>query len=280
VGSQVFGPEAGAEIVVEGQIDAMPSSGSWRVSLVATRSDGAVLGRRELIRVADDCRTLDAALVLMVALILDPDARPQESARSAPPLQVSDPEPAMMGRQGEVVAAVAPIPRWRVGTSLDALAGTGILPTPSFGVSARLMLAIQGWPKFELIASRWIDHEVAAGAGGSRVSLWTAGVALCPIAFGGALISVCGGVHGGRLRSAGFGFDQNQDQRSTVGYASISLRATKRVATNLALQLKAELWAPWVRPRLFYMDADMIKHDVYQPWLIGGVLSAGFTAMF
>src|SRR5690606_39206062 len=70
LGRSVFVSASQGELAVQGHV--RKESPGFLVTLTVSRADGSITGKREL-GPSKDCRDLDEALVLVIALLLDPD---------------------------------------------------------------------------------------------------------------------------------------------------------------------------------------------------------------
>src|SRR5262249_53764550 len=123
-------------VVIDGEV--APSATGWRAAIRTTNARGELLGQRELREPAADCRAFDDKLVLVVALIVDPELLD---------------EPAAARSQAAVVGA--PDVPWRFGAAASVLAARGLLPGFAFGTAVAAVLEPpRGWP-IELGATLW-----------------------------------------------------------------------------------------------------------------------------
>ncbi|HSO37851.1 MAG TPA: hypothetical protein VLT33_35230, partial [Labilithrix sp.] len=76
LGRSVLVSPSVADVSIEGRPEALGSGAArrYRVVVGGTRRDATLIGTREMISQGSDCRALDDGLVLVIALMIDPDA--------------------------------------------------------------------------------------------------------------------------------------------------------------------------------------------------------------
>lgn len=95
LGRAVFVPTPRAERIVEASI--APSGSGFGALLSVADQRGRILGQRELSTTSTDCRSLDRALVLVLALLIDAEAIPPAPPRPLTPAPPSEPGPVASG---------------------------------------------------------------------------------------------------------------------------------------------------------------------------------------
>src|SRR5688572_24899885 len=70
LGRVVFAEQATPAVIIEAHV--ARATAGWHVAIAVRSADGKPLGARELDEPAADCRALDEALSLVIALIVDP----------------------------------------------------------------------------------------------------------------------------------------------------------------------------------------------------------------
>ncbi|MEO6777244.1 MAG: hypothetical protein ABI467_30225 [Kofleriaceae bacterium] len=235
-------------IVIDGDI--APGEAGWTAVIRTTDDHGVVLGRRELREQGGDCHAIDDKLVLVIAMIIDPDL-----------LEAAPPRPAL-----------APREPWRFGAGAAVLAARGLLPGFGFGTAVvALIEPPQAWP-IEVGATLWPRDRADAGPGGARLLQLTGGVAVCPRLGASRIgaISACAGVQAGELRARGFGYTRNELQHEWVADGTLELRLDWRLGRAAGARLGVGAWLPVSRPRFVFHDAgtDVM---VYQPAIVAAV---------
>ncbi|HEY5921134.1 MAG TPA: hypothetical protein VIV11_05665 [Kofleriaceae bacterium] len=260
LGYRAFG-DAAAAVNIEAHVQA--KAPGWHVAIAVRRDDGTALGARELDERSPDCRVLDEALVLMIALIVDPDA----AMRASPP----------------TVAPAAPPPIARSSPWLfeasAAIATAGmLLPGASIGAAARVSIDPPGLPVVVIRGTWWLEDELRDRNQGSAMNLVTGGVAL-RVPVSGDLVAVSGGIELGRMAGAGFGFDRSDHASATVAYLTLEPTISVKLTPRLVFSALVGAWIPLVRPRFVYVEAGETML-LYQPSPVALVGQAGLTVPF
>ncbi|HET9991025.1 MAG TPA: hypothetical protein VFQ65_20980, partial [Kofleriaceae bacterium] len=112
-----------ARIVISGDI--APAGSGWTAAIRTEDDHGGVLGQRDLHESSSDCRAIDDKLVLVIALIIDPDLLDE-----TPVPTVTKP-----------AAVIVPREPWRFGAGVAALASRGMLPGFGFGTAVVAMIS-------------------------------------------------------------------------------------------------------------------------------------------
>lgn len=280
LGRPVFVSAAEAQVSVEGLVQHSARRAGWTASLTLRDASGVELGRRELHRDGADCHALDASLALVIAVMIDPDAKAEEPSSVPPP----PPEPPRTIVQKEVVvvqvaAPPAPPPRkpWRFDGGASALLLLGPLPSAAFGAQADGLLEPPGWPSLQGFGAVIPFSRAAAAAGGSfAMSFGVLGSGVCPLRHHGDRLHVVGCFQGqlGLLVARAEGFAHTLPNETLVKLYvanSIATRATLRVVGPLSLRAGLGFAVPWFRPRFTYEDAG-VEHEVHR------VAPVAFTA--
>jgi len=234
-----------ARIVIDGDI--APTGSGWTAAIHTADDHGAVLGQRELHEPTADCRAIDDKLVLVIALIIDPD------------LLDEAPAPVIATKR---VVPIAPREPWHFGAGVAALTSRGMLPGQSFGTSiAGMIEPPHVWP-IEISATLWPRDRATAGPGGANLLQLTGGVAVCPHLVGP--VSACAGVEAGEVRAQGFGYSQNQLQHELLVDGTLELRLDWRFARDYGARFGLGAWIPMSRPRFVFHEASA-DIMVYQP---------------
>lgn len=247
----------------------VPGGNAGRLALVSPDGTAAV---REVS--AADCTQVVAALALMTALAIDPNAS-TAVVTPAPP-----PQPA--------AAATAQPPaggdgtRWifELGVLGEALGG--VAPDPAWVVRPFVQLARESDSRWSLalrLSAARAHAETANSVGKGELTLLSARLEACPARFSAArgfALSACLPVDIGQLEAEGS--DLTPSER--VARPWLSIGATGRVEWQLldmlVLEAAGELFFPIVRDR-FFVGADATLHRA--PALAGGA-SAGIGVRF
>lgn len=239
LGRPVFVAGAGA-VVVDASV--APATEGWQVDLVVRGVDGVVRGERSLALAGGDCRAIDEPLALILALLVDLDAR-----ATVPPPPTST-------------------TRWRGEASLTVGAGVGVMPGVGPGVRGQVRLAAPGlWP-VAFGGSWWPARERAARVAGEGATLvgWAIDVGVCPLAGrrGRVALGACARVALGRLDVRGHGFDSDREASATLVLPAAAGRAALAVG-GVEVIAEVSIDVPLTRPRFVFADpATMVLHRV------------------
>jgi hypothetical protein len=227
--------------VLEGSVAPLPSGG-W-IAVVDVRGANAAGLRREVTLDAPDCRQLDEAIALVVALMADaPLPRP-------PALVVPI-------RRAAVTVAVGP----------DVTIAIGMLPGLATGVGFSSDVAFPRYWHVVAWAHGWPISEALDEGSGARLAAWTFGVAPC---LGTSLhdrwsVFGCAGVSAGVVYASGIGLALSRSR--SLGYAETELRAGVRLRLGgpFALRLEGGLAVPWTRATYTFTAADGAERPVFR----------------
>jgi hypothetical protein len=120
-----------AAVAIEGHVEVKASPRGFHAVLRGTRRDGSEIGVRELDTRGEDCRRMDDDLVLVIALLIDPDAvggaRPEPTPVPSPPPEPTTPwrSPPSIDTQLGVRGAFGLFPDTAAGFTLGARVGLG-----------------------------------------------------------------------------------------------------------------------------------------------------------
>jgi hypothetical protein len=144
LGFNPFTPNGG--LWIEGTVERV--SGSYKARIFA-RTGGQV-GKRELSSNAEDCRPLEEAAVLAIALVIDPDAALAPPAETASTQGVQEPAPVAPPSQEAPRGVVEP-PSFALGSvSAGPLVALNILPRATLGASVTAGVAMTQWFSVQL----------------------------------------------------------------------------------------------------------------------------------
>lgn len=135
LGRSVFVPASSADLSVEGRVERVAEPAGWRATIVVSDRAGTPLGERAVPAAGDDCHALDDALVLVIALTIDPDAesRPRTPATPTPAERVVE----------RVVTVEVPRhdpPGWRGDVTGGVVGAAGLLPSPALGFAGTVVV--------------------------------------------------------------------------------------------------------------------------------------------
>jgi hypothetical protein len=288
-----------AERSVEARAERLPS-GRFRVIVTGSRRDGTTLGSREL--EGATCKGLEDGLVLVIALMIDPDAfaapRPEPVA-PVPPV----PAPPTVIVQERVVIREVPVvvpaearpsdmrsvdARLSVGAAFGrgpCLCGPAVSRDASAGGRERTgpeagFLVAGG---LRIPAGRRLAVSVGAdGAFAGSVTTVAGTLALCaetPL-VGRLRGGLCGGLRGGAYFAQGSGFSSNRAAADGLFDATLAPELTLPVAGRAFVAVAAGLSAPLVRQRLVVAGPNGAVTPVYTRPAIGGEVLVGVGFAF
>jgi hypothetical protein len=272
LGTEPFDPRASRSI--EGVVQR--TGAVWRAQIVVrARSDDANPPRRELESAAADCESLGNAIVLAVALAIDPEAAFSDATvkRPPPPPPVEAPTPtAPESRTASAEATLA-------GRAELTLAGQlGLLPKASLGLSVGV--ATELTRRFELgLRARAFPEVEVGGEPSYAVGLTALTLELCPVARPGqrVVLRACAGPSLGLLHAAVLVGDRTQPGQRASLAAELGLDAAFALTPTLAFELSARAAVPVTRYR-FTVEGS--EQALFAQSVIAGMASAGVELRF
>ena len=271
-----------ASLSIEGRVEHSDMSPHWRAVVAVRDLGGQVLGSREIASDSSTCGELRESVVLAVALMIDPNVMNGPAAPMAAPRA---PVPTM-----RAAAPDAPCPpavskaqepgRWRVEADAGPELAYGVLPSPAFGISADLTVALPGLWHARASAAALSPQTLSIGGGASaQLTAAYGGLFVCPTAIEdarGRSLELCGGAMLGSLGATGTGFSGNSTSDTTlfvdlVGEASWVLP----IAGPLAARLGATIGAAPIRNRVMYDDSTRSRQSAYVAPLVNAMADVG-----
>lgn len=288
--SAIVSPSA-ADLSIEGRIER--KGGRFHAVVSGTRRDGTAIGTRELD--GADCRSMDDGLVLVLALMIDPDASltPRAPATKEPPPPEIVRERIIIREVHEVRETPAPekVAPAQTPWGLDGFAEGGLalgrVPGAAPALGAGLTLVPPHFVPLELALG--LVPEGSLESRGRTVSFWSIdghlrvcpAVVLRPRPRPLALeASACLGLRLGTLSAKGAGFDVNLDgSRGLVdAVAAARLRAT--IVGPLFVFASVGLGAPLVRQRILATGPAGAIETLYERPPVGFDASLGLGVHF
>lgn len=305
LGRALFEPAGTAELALEARVERNAEDGSFRAHLAVVDANGIELGARELSAPGPDCRALDEALTLVIAVTLYPEgglggfgiALPSDVAGllgdalakledEAPPPASAPAPPAPPAPRARAVEPTAVEPReqsvraWQVRIGGAGLVRAGASPAATLGAQLGLGIAPPGWPLFELTGGLLSEDSSAFSVDGSagtlRVSANRVGLSLCPEALQGT-VELRGCLGGEALVASASTAGLMQDGALSVVVPALALgvRGALWLAPSFALGAGIGLSAPLRRPDLRVQARSGQEHTVFEQPAIGAELSLG-----
>lgn len=218
---EVLVTPAHADRSVEGRIGPRPGGG-WRAVIAIGRANRPLTNTRTIETVEADCRGLDDALTLVVALLVDPSGTPPP-----PPL----PPPVREVR----VAVHEP---WHLALASRAEVEAGVLEGAAWAGTLALVVDAPRLPQIELAGTYAPARAIATDLPGREVreTFASGAISVCPaIPLGEVRIAACGGVRLGRLAWRGRGFEEDLAGSTLVTALGIDTRVERVLAGPIAM---------------------------------------------
>lgn len=237
----------------------------YKAVVGGTRRDGTPIGTREIVSPTNDCRSLDDGLVLVIALMIDPDAlapAPREAQPAPPPVSPAVTREIVHERVvvHEVERVPAQSPPWIVQGALSGGASFARLP----GVAPATGLSLRAGPSrlvaFEVSFGVVPSQTLEVGARAVDYTLLEGGLAFCPtVAFGMRVdVGGCLGARVGAIRSRGRGFGADREVDRGLADIGIGPRVTVGIAGPVFALASAAALVPLVRQETTVTDAGSV----------------------
>jgi len=307
LGRTVFVSPADADVSVEGRIERKGQG--FSATILLRDAEGRALGTRTLDRVEPRCEALTESLVLIIAVMIDPDAalapagkasasasssappsgsatppRSAPASSTAPPAAPSIPPPPTPARPSE--------PAVRVEGGLGGRLALGVVPGVGgvgVGASAFGVLVPRGFPGLQVRAAFLFPQSSAAapgksGAESAEVSFAHAslGSALCPLAHetGRLFLTACVEGELGLLlaRPSGLPRAVNEARPTLAGGASFGLSV--RLVGPLTLRAGALGLVPLLRDSFRISLPSGEDYEVFRQSPVTGALDLGLGLRF
>jgi hypothetical protein len=244
LGSPAFAPGGQSETVVHGRV-VRTASGFYRVDVSLERVSGGVLGVRSLESDSKDCRSLDEATAVMLAIMLN----------------VSK----------EEIAASEPSP-WSLDAGLTLSGVVGLLPRPGADVALHVGPSLPHTVAFALELGADVAPRRARGEG--HVTAWVASsrVTATPVlAWGpGIELAVRLAAGGGLMTATTDGFSRVGSARRALVDLRAGPRLGFRVARSVWLGVGGDAGFLPLRPGFLVANPDGTKEELFRPSVLFG----------
>ena len=269
--------DASPDLVLDGSV--MRESGKRIASMTLRRPDGELVGRRELESPDRSCSTLNEAVPLSVALMIDyqqrvlrlhvPAIKPAAAAPPPPPRPKPAPVPTPSPSNDD---------RWRLGSRAGAAAEIGALPGLSWSTHVSFE-ASRGWPSLRLEAAWLVPRSASFDEGEVTLAGWTLGAAGCGswLRTDHFRSALCMGGEAGRLLSTGGGFERNKDSASMLANAWLGADALAYLYQDWGLSLGLVGGTPLVKQRLEYTNAGGETPSLFEASTLFARMSLSFV---
>lgn len=293
LGRRVFVATSEADRIVEGRIERTRSG--HRASIRMTGPSGAVLGERTIESAGEHCAAIDEPLVLIMALLIDPEALAPRRTTGPEPIAgieaapASTPEPPLpeptFTTERELPQAPAQSPQspapgpppWSV--ELNSLAGTslGLLPRAPLRLTGVVLVTPPKAGTFELGTSIDVLSEVKD----ANFLAVVGDLAWCPpfnLSAGAFLFQVCAGVQAGAIFVWNTG-SARTDYEKILADALVRLRVSFDLGKGILLVIRPTLAAPFF-PRRFSRTLGPTTERLHTTFDVVGSLEIGFGLRF
>ena len=240
----VPGQDLALDGVLQGEVQPRPDGRGW-IAVVEVRRANAGALRREVTLEAPDCRQLDEAIVLVVALMA-------EAAQSNPP---SRPGPPLPDPYSPPTISVGPDVTVAIGMLPGAALGLGL----ATGVTFPRLWQVAAW------AHAWPVSETLPHGAGGRISAWTAGAGVCVGTSREGRVAVlgCAGGSGGAIFATGVRLDDPRSDVRPYMQAECTVGMRVRLAGALFARVELGAAAPIARDSYRFTDAAGVAHEVF-----------------
>jgi hypothetical protein len=296
LGRAVFVSAAQADVSVEGHVE--PVAGGFRAFLSVRDPRGTLLGTRDLSALGS-CDALREQIVLVIALMIDPDAaRPAAPPVPAPVPASTQPAPASLPISTPTSTPTpetriilvhdpdrpppAPPRPWRTDAGVSAAFNVGQLPKADLGIAAQGEIVPPGFWGIEVYGAVWfLPATRAIENGASEFTLAYAGLALCPLLHrtGSLHYSACAGGELGNLHARSSGFDHSYTQDGVVMDAALRGRLGVAMAGPFEARVGTSVAFPLIRDH-FVVTAPEGDHEVFRVLPVAVVVDAGLGVRF
>jgi hypothetical protein len=273
LGTEPFDPRASRSI--EGVVQR--TGGVWRAQiLVRTRPDEANPPRRELASTAADCQSLGNAVVLAVALAIDPAAAFSDPAVTAPPPPPAVVAPKPPPPEPPPIVSSETMPAGRA--ELMLASQLGLLPKASLGLGLGVATALTN--RFELgLRARAFPEVKVSGTPSYAVGLAALTLQLCGVPARGERVELraCAGPSLGLLHASVLAGDRTQPGQRASLTAEVGLDAAFTLTGTLAFELGARAAVPVTRYRFTLEGSD---DSLFTQSVVAGMALVGLELRF
>ncbi len=214
---------------------------------------------------AESCASLGEAVVLAVALVIDPANAFREPAPEAPPKPPATPPPAVPPAPP---AVAVPEARRRVDGigSVRSVLDFGIAPRTSWGAELALGLGTRWRSELSLLALAARNDRARE----AQYSFAGAALALCPGLFVGTSwdLRACGRLTAGEVQTSLLSGERTQPGSRLSAFGQLGLRGSARLTSALWLDLEAAATSPLVKYRFYLEGTERTLYQQPSIWLV------------
>jgi len=276
----VFPAPAQATLIVEGRAE--KSATGFAATLHIFDQAGASLGSRELDSPKTDCAELSETVVLVLAVMIDPDGA--LAAIPPAPKEVPAPQP----KPAPPKVAPPPTPRDTTvrDVSLFGRLELGSMPEPAFGFGAAALVSWSKLRTFRAEGAGFFDQDrtiVGEPGRGAYFRLLYAALEYCPLFMAGTRLTItaCAGAAGGVLQSRSHGLDpRERDQVDPVLSGIAELRGDVKIYGALHGLAGAGVGLPFVRTLFEVTDREGVTRELFEQDGVIARFDLGVSARF
>lgn len=293
LGRRVFVSAAEADVSVEGRIE--KHGAGWHSVITIRDGKGTLLGTRELDRPDGACSAMNEPLALVIAVMIDPEAKLTTSS-SPPPLPppaapaAPAPLPAPAPAVPAPAADAAPKPPtkepWRFQGDAVGTITSGVAPAVDAGGSIAGTLFLPNGVPIGLrgYGSLFLPTKATQDNASASFDLFYLGSAICPtLRRPAATLMLCFGGHLGVLRSHPETQGRGIDDKTEIVWNGVSEgRVTIPLFAPLALTGGLSAVLPLLRPTFGYTrsDATGTRADLHKVSSFAVAADAGIGFFF
>lgn len=280
LGRHVFVSAAEADVSVEGRIEKRPSGAGWHAVITIRDGKGALLGTRELDRPDASCASMNDPLALVIAVMIDPEAKLSSTPAPLPAPAAPAPAPAAPAAPAPQTPAPAPAPvlappvdpdtsppppkkdPWRFQGDAVATVSAGLAPAIDPGASVAGSLFIPRIPLgFRAYSVLYLPTTAEEDGARATFDLFYVGGSVCPTLRRPAVVAMlCFGGHLGVIRSHAETKDRGiQEKTDGIWNAVAEARVTIPIIAPVAVTGGVSGVLPILRPTFGYTHADAAK---------------------
>lgn len=289
LGRDAIAAPSRSSLAIEGHIERV--DGAWRATLAVVTEAGEVQGLRELRSEAPDCRALDEAIALVMALLIEPGAALGPAHGAPPPPAPATPRPAPAAPPAAPSPPVVttpsvpppPVEPWRIESAVGLVVGVGLLPgEAATGVRGDVRITPPGWPAIEIGGAYWPSRPGGTGTVGANFSLGWGSLSLCPTLLegDGNGLRICFGSVLGALVADTTGLSPPAHKDQLVFYPDLALRYQRLLVGPLTVSAGAGVLIPTERPTFYYLDTSGQRQNVFQQAPLAGTFDLALGLRF
>ena len=292
--------EKDARLQIRGEIAAKERGWVARIEARDVDSGG---GTRTLTEEGTDCRKIDAALVLAVTLMIDPDA---PLAPEPPPTPSPEPE---TGPEQEAALTPGPPPErkattppaqppparaptrqprpgqptttpWRFGPSVSGVGAVGVLPGVALGGAAGATVIAPSWWSIQARGALWAKTDSEPTRARLGLSQFSLRLCVLPASDEHWMLSACGGAGLGLITAQGRALDNPQSDSGSFPFALASLGVSRHLFDGLWLSGATTLAAPIARTRVSFRRESGASETIYRAPAANLTAALGLTFYF